>query len=105
MDDESKSAVKLLDALGQIHERLIRLAADVRKHTSVFQASQAIDVRGLLSGTFMDAWVSAQLVDGFTLDWYLEITWDADGWLVEASVCTNDDEKSRFKRTFPERRT
>jgi hypothetical protein len=85
-----------LHVVAESHERLIKLAIELRSDARVCDTSSGVDLRDFAPGAFTDrrrlflnVWAWAELHDDTGRTWWLELEWDETRWTVEASVLIN----------------
>lgn len=103
MDNESKYAVKTLEALANCNSILIELTAKVRNQTKVTKVIHNLECRKYQSDFCIEGYVEAELHEGNIVTWYLEAGWNADGWVIESCILVNDDQGQYTLKQFPDK--
>ena len=115
MEAETASVIKFIQAIGDARQALHGLRRrlwtrlDWRNVTPFGAFPSRVTLhhwdedqqRGLVGANLG---VSAELSDGSTIDWSLEVSCDAQGWLVERAIYRHDPDEdgSHIEVEFPE---
>jgi hypothetical protein len=103
MDSESKYAAKFLEAIASNNRKFIKLAGTLRSQPNVLSVKQGIDCRQYDSGTRIEYYADAELREGKSICWWLEIIWNKECWTIEASVLISHDQGQDKLKEFPDR--
>lgn len=103
MDNESKYVAKFLEAIASNNRKFIELAGALRLQSKVLSVKQGIDCRQYNSGTRIEYYVDAELRNGKSMCWWLEIIWNKECWTIEASVLVNHDQGQDKLKEFPDK--
>ena len=102
MDSESKSTIKFLQTIAGVHEALCEFANQLRERPEVtiatvhcFTPKKEYFGEFNSDGSFISYsggvfGVSAELNNGFTIDWWLELGWNENNWRLNYNVHSND---------------
>jgi len=103
MDAASRQAVTMLEALARCSASFVDLSQTLRASPSVTAVVRGFDCRGYQSGTTVEAYADAELANGQSICWWLEITWNEQHWLIHTSVLVNDEHGQRPYKEFADR--
>jgi hypothetical protein len=101
MDDESRFATKLLDALARSNTKLGLLWQEIRGHSSVKNGSQQLEVREYCGVGAIEGYVDVELRSGKAICWWMEAEWSGNLWTLSASVHINDEQGQYDLLVFP----
>jgi hypothetical protein len=116
MDTETASAMRYLQAVADITKNLHALARRLWSWPNVKPWATTLhnaprrgkrphwDEEQQIEAVSSAFYVSADLLDGSSIDWWLEISCDENGWLVERAVYRRDpdEDSSHTAVEFPE---
>ena len=102
MDKESESAIKVLSLLAKCTERLISLAEHLRARKEVRSVRREWNIRAYRTGPMLETYVEAELNDGRSIAWWLELTWDRRFWRIGYSVRISHDQGEDVLQGFPD---
>lgn len=91
-----------LEALAVAREQLIRASVELRRLPDVERVGTGLDCRGYQSGSALETYVEAEFRAGYTLTWWLEITWNRE-WMIAARIYRDDDVGQTTLRHFADR--
>ena len=86
MDVVGTAGAEVLEAVAAANEKLIDLAARLRKRPEVRQVVRGLDCRRYASGAMLEGYVDAELTAGRALSWWLEVHWGQGAWVIESDV-------------------
>src|SRR5690348_12365300 len=113
MDAESQSVGRFLCAIASIYQRLHEFVVQLWRCPNIKTARLwHFTPKGMNAhhnvesdrGIWADFGVSAELIDGGMIDWWIEFWWDSQGWKIEHAVYQHDPDEdgSHPVITFPE---
>jgi hypothetical protein len=82
----------VLAVLARTHQRLIELAAELRRRPEVRSAVTAVTPRRYPDGDRVECYMDAELMSGHSIGAWLEFTHDAGSWVIEASIRHSGDQ-------------
>src|SRR5262245_42117093 len=85
-----------LEALAAARERLIRAEVALRSE-GIARVASGVDCRGYQTGPTFEMYIEAELAAGYTLTWWLDVTWDR-AWSVAARLLRDDDAGQTVER-------
>lgn len=101
MNDSPEAAAKsMLDLQGEVKELLRNHAIAVRKLQDVIRTLDALEVIGYSSGPVLEGYVEAELRDGSALSWLLEVSWDNEGWAIDARLARSSRDRQDTLKEF-----
>jgi hypothetical protein len=103
MDAESKSAIKLLEAIAANSAQFAMLARYLRDRPSVIRVIEGLECRRLETGTFLAEYVDVELQNGKAVAWWLEVSWNEAQWAIESRITVNDAQGQDVIREFEKR--
>jgi hypothetical protein len=103
MDNESKYAVKILEALATCNSIFTELAAKVRNQANVTRVIHNLECRQYQSEFCIEGYVDAELHDGNAVAWYLEVRWNDEVWVIESRILVNDPQGQYTLKQFPDK--
>src|SRR4051812_13855660 len=92
MSSPSVGSITIIDDVAATREQFIDVACHLRTRPEVRSASPGMDCRAYQSGTAIEFWVEAE-VEGRIICWWLEARCAGGGWVVEAEVLENRDDR------------
>lgn len=98
------SAVTLFEAVASANEKLIEWTVQLRSHSGVAHTSRGMDLRNYRTGSMLELWLEAELTDGCTVCWWMDISHGDDGWSISPSVLRNRSENQETLLQMTERR-
>jgi hypothetical protein len=104
MDFESEKSIKLLECIAACNEQFIALSQWLNSLSNVKNVCRGFDCRAYETGTLLEAYVEAELDEGKVTCWWLDVSWDEEGWQIQASVLVTDDQGQRVLKNFPEKK-
>jgi hypothetical protein len=105
MDADSHVAVKLLEGLASINSKLLELTEITRNHSKVARVLHSLECREYRTGSVLEGYVDAELENGKSLAWWLEVHWSGDTWAIETKVLLSDSSGQDVIRDLPIRRS
>ena len=110
MEPESASVIKFLNGIADAHEHLQRLCLRIKtnpavQNAKVYRYSPSHITRDGIPTLEGDFGVSAEMVDGTVVDWWLEVWQDAERWHIDYNIhcCAVDEEYSHIAIAFAEK--
>jgi hypothetical protein len=88
-----------LEALANARERLILASVELRRMPGTAHVGTGVDVRGYRTGSTFEMYVEAEFQAGYSVTWWIEITWERE-WMIDATVRRNDDDGQQTLRQF-----
>jgi hypothetical protein len=88
-----------LEALAVARERLIDASVGLQRRPGISRVGSGVDCRGYRSGSTFETYVEAEHDDGYTLTWWIEITWEWR-WHIGARILRDDDDGQRVVQEF-----
>ena len=79
-------ASAMITVLAELNEQLIEHATTLRARPEVASVSRGMDARNYKSGTILELYVDAELRNGRTLTWWVDVRSDGDALSVSAAV-------------------
>jgi hypothetical protein len=107
VDNQSKQAQRVLEAIALSHETLIDLSVKLRFRPEVTDVLQDVYLRRYEAGPTVEGYVDATLRNGKGICWWLEISWNENTWLVESHVAVSNliiDEGSNYLIRFKDKK-
>lgn len=92
---------EVLEELAETSECMIRIALDHREKPGVRLMTTPVDIRRFRSGGVVGLFLEADLVDGATVTWAMEIGW-AGRWTIDLSIAVNDEGGQRKLAEYPQ---
>jgi hypothetical protein len=104
MDNDSKLAIILLEALASFNSSLIDLAQSLQLKPEVIQVRNNLECRKYRTGTLIEGYVDAELRNDKSLCWWIDIRWNGE-WIIDARILLNDSEGQETIYKFQDRST
>jgi hypothetical protein len=104
MDSESLVARKVMGELAEAQRALQNLWNKVRERPEVTGAVYAVEFQDYSNGRGLQGYVDAELRNGKSICWFLEVVWPDDNWEVQAEVLVNDQFGQLILHAFPPHR-
>jgi hypothetical protein len=79
-------AKQVLEALGEATRLLREHAVRLERSSIATKAEPYLGVVSYRNGTFVEAYVDAELISGISVCWSIDITWNSDSWTFDASL-------------------
>ena len=95
-------ALRLLTALAETAEQFVNFGRQLTSYSSIRQVRQSLEFRKYTTGPVLEGYVDAELLEGKTLAWLLDLTWDKSTWKLRYSICINQDSNQEVIKQFPE---
>jgi hypothetical protein len=92
MDTGSTFAIQLLETIARNHTLLRQLATQVKTAPEVANTRSGFHSWQYPDECVLEGFVSAELHNGTTVDWWLETHWNSGKWELHAEVFLIDDE-------------
>ena len=111
MDIESKQATKLLAAIIECNEKLKAMAKDFESRPEVSKVYHEFEWNkngdfiesGAWPTYWVDGYVDVSLRNGHSIWWEINVEWDAEKWIFEASVNLPGEYGPNTLKEFPDR--
>jgi hypothetical protein len=101
MRDAAVVAKQLLDVLAETN-RLFRDHVVRLGRSSVATKAQAcLEVASYRNGSVIEGYVEAELANGGSVCWLLDVGWDADCWTIEARLAKQSGDRQETLRELP----
>ncbi len=90
MDNNSDSAIKLLEMLATCNTKFINHASFLRKQNEVKEVTTRFECRRYGTETLIEGYIDAELKNGKAVCWYLEVKWDTShNWIIDTRILIN----------------
>jgi len=103
VNETSLPAIRLLESLAHCNEALIELCLSLRSSPHVTNVQRRFDCRAYETGVMIEAYAEAELTNGNSICWWLELNWNEPNWLIEASVLVNDNQGQMTLKEFQDK--
>lgn len=101
MRDAAAVAKQLLEVLAETN-RLFRDHVVRLGRSSVATKAQArLEVASYRNGSVIEGYVDAELANGESVCWLLDVRWDPDSWTINASLATQSGDRQETLRELP----
>src|SRR5262245_13783943 len=99
---QSITAKRLLEALAEVNRLLRDHSAGLRRLSGV-TAAQAFPLEAVFytNGSRLEGCVEAALPDGDVVCWCLDVSWNQDFWVVEATLDRKSGNRQQTVRELP----
>lgn len=103
MDYESKFIGSFLEVVALNNRKFLKLAEHLRSHFNVLSVKQDINCQQFESYVSLEIYVDAELRNGKSICWLLEIKWTKESWLIETCVLINHNQGQDKLKSFPDK--
>jgi hypothetical protein len=105
MDTASKSAIQLLETMGKNRTRLAQIAEMLKEKSGVLSTSSGLQVQQYPDECVIEGYISTELSNGSAIDWWLEVHWNSDEWIVSSETLRNTPQGQDVVEIFPDNTT
>ena len=85
-----------INAVGDMRERMVVLAASMRSRHDLHLLRTGLDIRNYQSGAVVECHISAETSQRTAVSWWIDIFMHPDHWVVESSVRMNREEQEEL---------
>lgn len=84
--NEEIIARRVLEAVAEVKDLFRNHAVAMRRHQGVSKTLNGVEVIKYKSGPVLEGYVDAELADGTTFSWLLDVKWPDNSWIIEATT-------------------
>jgi hypothetical protein len=92
---------RVFEALANVKEAFRNHSVEVRRLKSVLKTLQAVEVIKYESGSILEGYSEAELSDGTTLSWLLDVNWTENSWTIETKLARSRNSEQDTVHELP----
>jgi hypothetical protein len=104
MTDESQqdnAAKRLLEAVAETNKLLKDHAVQLRRNSIATNARTSLEAVSYTEGPVLEGYVEAELPNGDSVCWCLDIRWNEHSWIIEATLDRKSGDRQRTVKELP----
>ena len=82
---------------------LVSLAQQLRSQSEVIKTARSLECWKYQTISAIEGYVDAELYNGKSVAWHLEVQWNEEEWLIMSQITVNDAHGQDVLRAFPPR--
>ena len=104
MMDESvqdNAAKRLLEALAETNKLLREHAVQLRRSSIAASTKTSLEAVSYTNGPVLEGYVEAELPNGDSVCWCLDIRWNPHSWVIEATLDQKSGDRQKTVKELP----
>jgi hypothetical protein len=101
--DAAAVAKQLLEVLAETNRLFRDHAVHLRRSLVATKAQACLEVVSYTNGAVLEGYVEAELANGDSLCWCLDVRWDQNSWTIEATLDKKSGDRQETVKELPVR--
>lgn len=98
---QDNAAKRLLEAVAETNKLLREHAVQLRRSSAATSAQTSLEVVSYKKGPVLEGYVEAELPNGNSVCWCLDVRWNQHSWTIEATLDRKSGDRQQTVKELP----